>query len=99
MSRILWAVTRDHLENKDVFVWNGRESKEEIERALKSSNAMKFRMFDDDHELYYSGKMISKNGSSPFESEDIFGPLDDYGMPNAGCTQLEVLWKGAWEIV
>ena len=39
----------------------------------------KFRMYDDDGILYYEG--ISTNDSS-------FGPLDDYGMPNAGCTEI-----------
>jgi hypothetical protein len=39
----------------------------------------RFRLLDDDGEVYYEGRM----------SELDFDPLDDYGMPNAGCTELQ----------
>jgi len=38
-----------------------------------------FRMRDDDRVLYYEG-LSSRVG---------FEPLDDFGMPNAGCTIIE----------
>jgi hypothetical protein len=40
-------------------------------------------MYDDDGELYYEGYSLA--GSD-------FGPLWDFGMPNAGCTGIK--YKG-----
>jgi len=50
--------------------------------------AHKFRLLDDDGEVYYKGR--SSDNSS-------FAPLDDYGMPNAGCTEIQYLNHGKWE--
>ena len=52
-----------------------------------------FRMLDADGELYYIGLL--------FDPEDVtsgFEPLDEFGRPNAGCTQIEY-WalKNSWE--
>lgn len=46
---------------------------------LRKGKGRAFRMYDDDGELYYSGRII---GSEEFE------PLDDFGAPNAGCTEI-----------
>lgn len=51
-----------------------------------------FRLYDDDHILYYEGRFIGDH-----DSEDGFGPLDDFGMPNAGCTSIEYYRNGGWE--
>jgi hypothetical protein len=40
----------------------------------------KFLMLDDDKELYFEG--LSNDDSS-------FDPLDDFGMPNYGCTDIK----------
>ncbi len=48
--------------------------------------AVKFRMFDADGELYYEGFVIG----------DEFAPLDDFGTPNAGATTIKILVDGAW---
>jgi len=49
-------------------------TKEEILKGVK------FQMFDDDMNLYYEGKIIGNYSG--------FEPLDDFGMPNAGCTSI-----------
>jgi hypothetical protein len=41
-----------------------------------------FRLYDDEGNLYYEGR------SSDADSEDAFNPLDDFGTPNAGCTEI-----------
>lgn len=52
-----------------------------------------FRMFDDDDILIYEGRLLGDP-----ESEDGFGPLDDFGRPNFGCTSIQYLSKdGLWE--
>ena len=48
----------------------------------------KFRLLDDDGEVYYYG--VSSNSSS-------FAPLDDFGMPNDGCTEIQYKKNGVWE--
>lgn len=44
-----------------------------------------FRMYDDDGELYYTGRMITSGDPS---EEACYGPLGDYGMPGAGATEI-----------
>jgi len=41
-----------------------------------------FRMYDDDGELYYEGRS---------DDDSSFEPLDYYGEPNAGCTEIRYL--------
>lgn len=42
-----------------------------------------FRLYDDDGELYYTGRMITDEG----DTEDAcYAPLGDFGAPYAGCT-------------
>jgi len=48
-----------------------------------------FRMYDDDRNLVYEG----------FSSRIEFDPLDDFGTPNFGCTYIEYLINGKWEII
>jgi hypothetical protein len=49
----------------------------------------KFRMKDGDGNVYYYGRS---------GDDSDFGPLDDFGTPNAGCTDIEYLnEKGYWE--
>lgn len=83
----MWIVTRDHLDNKDVKVCSV-DYKDELRPFLTEE----FRMYDDDDNLYYSG--FSDDG----DTEDAFAPLDDYGMPNAGCTYIQYKnLEGEWE--
>ena len=61
----------------EVFCWHGE--------------GHKFRMYDDDGELYYTGLFIGDA-----DSEDGFKPLDDFGEGNAGCTRIDYFEKGKW---
>jgi hypothetical protein len=49
-------------------------------------DAKRFRLLDDDGEIYYEGFLIG----------DEFAPLDDFGEPNAGCTAVQILADGRW---
>lgn len=57
----------------------------------------KFKIYDDDGIHYYTGVIYLDPDTS--EGEDEFGPLDDFGTPNAGAT--EIRYKndetGEWE--
>lgn len=48
----------------------------------------RFRMYDDDGNLYYEGR-----------ANDIcFDPIDDFGEPNAGCTRIDFRnEEGTWQ--
>lgn len=48
----------------------------------------KFRMLDDDRNVYYEGR-ADRNGT--------FDPLDDFGEPNFGCTIIQYLINGIWQ--
>lgn len=52
-----------------------------------SELSCRFRMFDDDDEVYYEGR----------SNNETFDPLDLFGMPNAGCTKIQYLTKNGWE--
>lgn len=62
----------------------------QIERARSEGKA--FRMYDDDGILYYSGRCWT---AEP-DSEELFGPLDDYGMPNAGAVVIKYREGNRW---
>jgi len=51
---------------------------------LKKGEGQSFRMYDDDGVLYYEGATLDG-----IDGEDAFGPLDNYGEPNAGCTEIK----------
>ena len=56
-------------------------------QLIATTNGMKFRMLDDDGELYYEGRLIFH---PKYDAPDMqFEPLDDFGMPNAGCTEIQ----------
>ena len=84
MSGYIWHVTYDHLEDKVINIVGPYDADEK--ELVKCTRV--FRMFDDDGVLYYEGVM----------SDDCegFEPLDDFGMPNAGCTEIRLLEDGKW---
>jgi len=51
---------------------------------------LRFRMRDDDGAVYVSGVCTP---------ETEFEPLDDYGMPGLGCTEIEFYEKGRWSVL
>ena len=56
------------------------------------ANGREFRMLDDDGEHCYSGFYLGE------DDETMFSPLDDFGMPNCGCTRIEYRnAQGTWE--
>lgn len=52
-----------------------------------------FRMYDDDGELYFEGILLGNDESE----EEGFAPLDDYGTPDSGCTEIRYYTNGKWE--
>ena len=72
-----WSITRDYIGNGAETGLTGPRNK-----SRHTENETEFRMYDDDGELYYAGKI--------WGDFDGFEPLDDFGMPNAGCTEIRL---------
>lgn len=70
-----WVITFDH----DVCNDCDNATQEQVDQLQVDGFTESFKMYDDDGELYYSG----------WAKQDAdFDPLDDFGMPNAGCTEI-----------
>lgn len=90
MSVINWIITYNHLDDEVVPC----RYKEELVKSFEKEELIDFRLFDDDGELYYSGKMRKKYLDSSYP----FGPLD-WAMNDSGCTYMEYLENGVWKIL
>ena len=84
-----WIITKDHIsepdEKGDVGVAGPRNVTPDELTRLRNGEGQPFRMFDDDGELYYEGRFIEGVDSCEFD------PLDDFGLPNAGCTEIHFM--------
>lgn len=90
-SSYAWIVNYDHLESERVCVIGPHNCTDEQRDILmhprtNAAQLTRFKIYDDDGELYYSGYFLGDS----FD-EDAFGPLDDYGAPNAGATEIRYL--------
>jgi hypothetical protein len=93
MSSYAWVITRDHISEPpacDAGTQGPRDATAtQLQAASKAGTP--FKMYDDDGILYYEGRCWSEDGT---DSEDGFGPLDDFGTPNAGCTEIRYRQPG-----
>jgi len=75
----------------DVEIIGPRHPK--FSKDLVINEGSKFRLYDDDDNLYYEGFIYGDDKIHGFE------PLDDFGMPNDGCTTIKYLVDGNWKIL
>ena len=81
----MWIITKDHLDDGAEGTCSRNFDKEQFE-TLKQE---KFKIYDDDGELYYEG--IFAYHKSDWETSGCpegFEPLDDFATPNAGATEI-----------
>lgn len=99
-----WVITQDHLWDAeyDYASWNvtgvmgPRDISPEITMLLNNGEGVPFKMYDDDGELYYSGRIIVPKAEK--DGELLFRPLSDFGTPNAGATEIRYQnAEGKWE--
>jgi hypothetical protein len=82
-----WIIDKDHLQPHPPGAKTARGTAGPFNQdPAITANATRFSMYDDDDECYYEGRI--------FGDFDGFEPLDDFGMPNAGCTKIKI--NGAW---
>ena len=77
-----WKITRDRIMEGEA---NGVEGPRNAGSGIQD-NAAKFSLYDDDGICYYEGVIYGDYSG--------FEPLDDFGMPNAGCTCIKI--NGEW---
>jgi hypothetical protein len=90
-----WIITKDKIESDSVGVTGPRIATDADVKRLKAGEGKRFRMLDDDGEIYYYGRQLEYSECTEeyeqgmFGSESDFAPLDNYGGPNAGCTEIQ----------
>jgi hypothetical protein len=67
------------------------DAPDEFLAELAGGRGRRFRILDDDGELYYEGRWIGCNWAC-YDGANLddaaFGPLWDFGAPNAGATSI-----------
>lgn len=104
MSDYGWIITKDHLfdptidspEDDETGKMGPSDIPENLETLLNLGHGYVFYIYDDDRELYYSGRLVF-NGDEPDE-DMLAGPLDDFGRPNAGAIMIEYKGHPEWNI-
>ena len=98
-----WIITKDHLAEANIPEGTNSNAKgvigprnvtpEQVDRLHEGRIGEAFRIYDDDGELYYSGRIIG--------DYEGFEPLDDFGATNAGATDIKYRnhTSGKWELL
>lgn len=120
-----WIVDEDHLsgpkaEHPDetldgTGVMGPQDIEEDLQARLKAGEGVKFRLLDDDGDLYYTGRLVRREGEDfelreypdykyPLvactgEEHEWFGPLWDYGTPNAGAVTILLQKDNKWGLL
>ena len=109
MANYAWVITRSYIANSIPFEDRygsvsvpvdiaGPSGASDAILAKAASDGVPFRMYDDDGILYYVGRCYSDEGTENGLGEEFFGPLEDYGGPGAGCTEIRYrMPSGKWE--
>lgn len=102
----IWEITKDMLHTPQLAQmgikssvgtkgpYRYAEKKAHLESlSMDDVEQIPFRLFDDDGNLYYEGILtIWKDALA----EQLFAPLYDFGLPNAGCTRIDLFENGKW---
>ena len=96
MSDYAWVITKDCFDEGTEFDAKGTAGPHDIVMAnseiREHPDAHDFRMLDDEGNIMCYGKFVGDASS-----EDAFGPLDDFGTPNWGCTEIQYKENGEWK--
>jgi len=88
----MWKITKVNVSSEVFKSGIGTKSCDFDEETFKKLPHYEFRMLDGDGIVPYYG--ISTNNNT----QEAFEPLDDFGAPNAGCTDIQYKNDlGEWE--
>ena len=90
-----WIVTADFLSGDDAGTTGPHDAPDQFgdDWSFRA-----FRLYDGDDTLCYMGILAAAD----LDAEPAaFGPLDDFGRPNAGCTRIDHFREpgGVWETI
>lgn len=94
-----WVITIDHIPDETAAegtnlnakgVMGPNDAPPDLIARLEKGEGSTFRMYDDDDILYYTGRALSVNDE--WDEEACYGPLVDFGRPNAGAVTIK--WQG-----
>jgi hypothetical protein len=88
-----WLITRDHLAEQSgppsaVGTCGPSDLSDAMERDLKNGAGRTFRLYDDDGELYVTGRIVDTTADENGNGDWDFAPLDDYGMGAMGAVEI-----------
>lgn len=86
-----FLITKDVIGEGHNNRYSNRDEPEAIEKIKVKGK--KFRLLDDDGNIYFYGKCLTDFG------ENAFNPLDRFGGPGYGCTDIQYknAETGEWE--
>ena len=106
-TNFAWIITKDHLHEEynelisdEAGTTGPSEAPVDLTNALGDPmsdiyrTAYEFRMWDDDGELYYTGRLATLADEPDDEAQ--MAPLDDFGGPNAGAVVIKYTNHPAW---
>ncbi len=102
-NTVEWVITEDHLDLTDIL---GPEAdqvgrhKSGIElhiynKMMAGKLGYVFRLYDDDDEHYFSGRVYDPTGE--YDSEFVYEILE-WGMRDSGCTSLRFPGRPEWNM-
>jgi len=102
LSRYAWIIDKDHLDLVGVLGPDADDTRTTgpynaptgLLQRLAAGEGVPFRMYDDDGELYYTGRLVGPPGIE--STERGFAPLDDFGRGNAGAVSIQYRLAGTW---
>jgi hypothetical protein len=92
-----WLIIRDWLAEQSgppsaVGVCGPSDLSDDMERNLRNGAGRTFRLYDDDGELYVTGRLIDTTATDDgTDGEWVMAPLDDYGVGALGATEIRYL--------
>ena len=103
-----WIILTDHLgdpeapqgsPSNEAGTMGPRGLSAELRERLVAGEGLTFKLYDDDDELYYTGRIVGVGDDTRSLPEEALAPLDDFGAPNAGCTMIKYRVAGRWEVL
>lgn len=80
-AKYAWKIHHNHLQGQPCNIVGPQDHDEK----LLDGPGKRFRLFDDDGELYFSGTLYGDYTG--------FEPLDDFGRDGYGCTEIHINGK------
>lgn len=102
MAKYGWMIDKDHAADKSapegtnanaVGMMGPSDITEANEARLKAGEGVPFQMCDDDGVVYEGRYVRGQNTLIDFH------PLDEFGTPNYGCTDIKYLENGVWTVL